>query len=707
LKDDPDDDAGGGGAGSIADWLGQISAVGSTTQTFGSVLQPWLGLNGAQLSNFSTMVGIMPSTVYATAFTGDINLVGGFTLSPSPAGQWSVEAAGSINGFEPNSANTSSGLAQWGSAVIDLSDANPSAIPGLVNPLVPSTTAFLNVDGLFAESGSVTGTYAVLQTQQALHSPGLLHADDPNPLVIDASTGDISGLTLYSAKSAKVSAGEDITDFSLYVQNDNPGDITAVTAGGNIVPYDPSSPLRTEVETSKQVFLNGGSQAAAPGTGNPNAGDIQIAGPGTLEVLAGGNIDLGETVGSAPANGTSVGITSIGNSANPYLPFQGASIVMAAGTPGLGSVATATPGLAESKIDFTDFISDYLNPATAPTNAARYVPELADMLGVTVPADSTPEEIWAMLQRFPASSLAELDDQLALDGFYIVLRDAGRDHNDPSSPNFGAYTEGFAAIATLFPGSPTAPSDSTANPSSNSITMATRSVESTNGGDIAMLAPSGYVTVGRSSDPQKVGQGILTESGGNISIYAQNDVGVGTSRIFTLKGGNEVIWSTLGNIAAGSGSKTVHAAPPTRVLINPQSATVENDLAGLATGSGIGVLATLVGVAPGDVDLIAPTGTIDAGEAGIRASGNISVAALHIVNANNIQATGSTSGVPVVAPPNIGSLTSASSSTAATSSAASSVAASQQSATQTQEAVIPSLFDVEVLGYGGGEDFPT
>ncbi len=331
LKDDPDGDTGGGGGGSIADWLGQISAVGSTTQTFGSVLQPWLGLNGSQLSNFNTLVGLMPSSVYATAFTGDIDLAGGFTLLPSPSGQWSTEAAGSVNGFQPNSANTSTGLTQWGSAVINLSDANPAAIPGVVNPLTLSTASVLNVNNLFAESGSVTGAYAVLQTQQELHSPGLLHANDADPLVVDASAGDISGITLYSPKSARVSAGSDITDVGLYVQNDRPGDITTVTAGGDIIPYDPSSPLRSEVTSTKQVFLNGGSQAAAPGTGNPDSGDIQIAGPGTLEVLAGGNINLGETVGATPANGTSVGVTSIGNSANPYLPFQGSNIVMARG----------------------------------------------------------------------------------------------------------------------------------------------------------------------------------------------------------------------------------------------------------------------------------------------------------------------------------------------------------------------------------------
>src|SRR5262249_58501080 len=124
--------------------------------------------------------------------------------------------------------------------------------------------------------------------------------------------------------------------------------------------------------------------------------------------------------------------------------------------------------------------------------------------------------------------------------------------------------------------------------------------------------------------------------------------------------GNEIIWSSTGNIAAGSSSKTVQSAPPTRVLIDPQSGDVQVDLAGLATGGGIGVLETVVGVPPADVDLIAPAGIIDAGDAGIRVSGNLNLAAVQIINATNIQVGGASVGVPTIAAPNIGGLSSGS-----------------------------------------------
>jgi hypothetical protein len=178
-------------------------------------------------------------------------------------------------------------------------------------------------------------------------------------------------------------------------------------------------------------------------------------------------------------------------------------------------------------------------------------------------------------------------------------------------------------------------------------------------------------------------------------------VNIGIGRIFTLRGGNEIIWSSTGDIAAGSSSKTVKSAPPTRVIVDPQSANVATDLAGLATGGGIGVLATVQGVAVGDVDLIAPAGTVDAGDAGIRVSGNLNISAARVLNADNIQVAGTSTGAQaatVTVSTNISGLTSASNASAATSNAAEETA--KQNRPKEQQEETPSIITVEVLGFG-------
>jgi hypothetical protein len=149
--------------------------------------------------------------------------------------------------------------------------------------------------------------------------------------------------------------------------------------------------------------------------------------------------------------------------------------------------------------------------------------------------------------------------------------------------------------------------------------------------------------------------------------------------------------------------KTVQSAPPMRVLIDPQSGDVKTDLAGLATGGGIGVLATVAGVKPGDVDLIAPVGTIDAGDAGIRVSGNLNISALQVVNAANIQVSGSSAGTPAPVAPAVGGLAAAASAASGATSGAAEEAAKQARA-QVQSEPQPSLITVEVIGYGGASE---
>jgi hypothetical protein len=125
----------------------------------------------------------------------------------------------------------------------------------------------------------------------------------------------------------------------------------------------------------------------------------------------------------------------------------------------------------------------------------------------------------------------------------------------------------------------------------------------------------------------------------------------------------------------------------------------------LATGGGIGVLATVEGVPPGNVDLIAPTGVVDAGDAGIRASGNVSIAATAVLNASNIAAGGQTSGVPAAAPPsapNIAGLTAASNTAGAANQAANDLAKQVNNRPVGDEP--PSVISADILDVGGEAD---
>jgi hypothetical protein len=87
------------------------------------------------------------------------------------------------------------------------------------------------------------------------------------------------------------------------------------------------------------------------------------------------------------------------------------------------------------------------------------------------------------------------------------------------------------------------------------------------------------------------------------------------------------------------------------------------------TGAGIATLQTKPSSPRGNVHLIAPRGTVDAGAAGIRVSGDLNIAALSVVNAFNIRVQGATVGLPTVSGPPVSALTSTNNTAAATQQA--------------------------------------
>jgi len=641
--------------------------------------QPWNRLAETTLGEFASVVSILPPRLYSTSFSGDINLIGDMDLFPSPTGTLELAAADSINALSPVGLGPD-GRTVYTPGSINVSDADPNGLHGITSPfayftlartlatLRTSSAGFLaSYTESFAESGSFIGVEAGISKKRARHAETVLHAADLNPVRLYATTGDISGLTLFTPKATQIVAGKNITDISFYLQNANANSVSIVSAGNDIIPFNENSDLRT-IATQGTNYIPGAGRVRDDGSfTSALQGDIQINGEGVLEVLAGRNIDLGTSEGFV--DGTGSGITSIGRSRNPFLPFDGARVVVMAGVSAADGGAAL--GLRGSSLDFDTFIDQFLPEGMSALTTVN-------------------EELQDRLKDF--ENLTEEQQAIAaLDVFFLQLRQAATDF-----ATTGGYAGGFAAIDALFGTTPT----------TGDIFTRTRDIRTTSGGAITLATPGGGITMASTLPTATLTPpGIVTEFGGPVDVFLNGNLNIGATRIFTLRGGDLTIWSSQGDIAAGTAAKTVVSAPPTRVTFDSTSAEVQTDLGGLATGGGIGVLASVAGVAPGSVTLIAPVGTVDAGDAGIRATGDITIAAATVINADNISAGGSTVGVPAtptVAAPNIAGLSSASSSTGAANSAATQVA--NQARPEPTPEETPSVIAVEVLGYGGGEE---
>lgn len=285
--------------------------------------------------------------------------------------------------------------------------------------------------------------------------------------------------------------------------------------------------------------------------------------------------------------------------------------------------------------------------------------------------------------------------------YFAELRAGGLEYNQVDGLRQGSYLRGRNAIAALFPDT-----DVAGNPivyQGNITLYGGAGVHTNVGGDIQMLTPGGQQVFGIEGEAPPSTAGVITQGQGNIQLYSLGSILLGQSRIMTTFGGSILGWSAEGDINAGRGSKTtVVYTPPRRVYDNWGNVTLSPSVP--STGAGIATLNPIAEVAPGDIDLIAPLGTIDAGEAGIRVSGNVNIAALQVVNAANIQTQGKSSGIPVVASVNTGALTSASSAASSATQAAEDVARQQQAAARQN---MPSVFSVQVLSFGQERLAPT
>jgi hypothetical protein len=478
------------------------------------------------------------------------------------------------------------------------------------------------------------------------------HGNDPTPASIVAGR-DINNLILNVPKATDIIAGRDIMSLQFNGQNLNPNDITLISAGRDFIDpplYAPDGLVNTAV-----------------------AGVVTVGGPGQLDIMAGRNINLG----------FSEGVITDGSLKNPNLPTSvGASVTMMAG---LGQT-----------VDYAGFLQSIIEPsATYQQQLVSYVESLTGQSNLsTTQADSE-------FAAFNPDEQRSFIDQV----FFSQLNTSGLDANEPGG---GGYSLGYAAIDALFPGARAAAAGSSSNPSVGDLSMTYSQVYTLSGGGISILVPGGDINVGLANPPSGSGVikspnqlGIVAQGSGDVDIYTEGDVNVNSSRIFTLGGGNIVVWSNAGNIDAGNGAKSSLSLPPPTTTIDSHG-NEELVYNAAVAGSGIRTIQDGPDVPAGDVNLIAPVGSVNAGDAGIGAAGNINLSALVVTGASNINFGGTATGVPPAVANVTATVSSAASSASATSNAASALenssANSNGTAPLAQTAI--SWLDVFVTGLG-------
>ncbi|MEI6643492.1 MAG: filamentous hemagglutinin family protein [Novosphingobium sp.] len=339
---------------------------------------------------------------------------------------------------------------------------------------------------------------------------------------------------------------------------------------------------------------------------------------------------------------------------------------------------------------------------------------------------------------------------------------------DPNGPSYQQYVRGYRAIQTLFPTTlgytdnlatfETDPASVTADhPLGEAVkklvdgepALATRiitgnvdlrlaTIQTSRGGTIDILGPGGDLIAGsvvrtseqaarKSSMFGPVGveylrtglglqsfplgidaipigyEGVLSLRGGTIQSFTDGDFRLNQSRLFTLSGGDITMWSSNGDLNAGQGPKSASNFPPIVLRFTPNGVG-EVDSAGSVSGAGIAALRPSLDVAPSRVTLIAPVGTVDAGDAGVRASGDVFVAAARVANADNFKVGGVSVGVPTTA---VVAAPAAPASAAAATAATAAQAGAQQ---RNDSADRRSIIRVDVLGFfggGGGDNCPS
>jgi hypothetical protein len=203
------------------------------------------------------------------------------------------------------------------------------------------------------------------------------------------------------------------------------------------------------------------------------------------------------------------------------------------------------------------------------------------------------------------------------------------------------YAQGFTAIELAGLGAPFS--------FNSSARMLFSQIRSQSGGNVDVLVPGGSLDVGPTQladiSPSKQG---LVANQGDSRVFVRDSINVNTSRWFAIDGGNLLGWASTGDIDAGKGSRTAVSGSSQRLSVDRRTGRISLIDGGASTGSGIATIFNRPLTEGGNVELYAVRGAVDAGEAGIRAIGDLLTGG-EIRNGIFMTAVGS--GTPAVAPP--------------------------------------------------------
>jgi hypothetical protein len=688
------------------------------------------------ISTSYTSTAVYPGSFEAVSLTGNVdittkqlanNQAAAVLLMPSPTGELNIFAAANI---EPTT--------------IAMEDADPGLLPGVFSAFEANTTQGV-VNGVSFLFPAVLPNTTQVELQD-MHNQNITHTGDTQPNHVYAG-GSIDNMILSVPKQTRVEAGLDLVNMMFFGQNLSASDITRVVAGRDITATTTLVSPYLCCNAQGQIYQG---QELSALQGNT----FIVGGPGSLFLEAGR--DAGPFLNSAVTNGFATvgsqdvptgtstyggGILAVGNNWNPWLAQQSANLFVLFGV-GDG-------------VNYNGFRDYYIDPANLANLPSSLFAQVKNSAGVDVADRSQPIYGPILVQWMQANAKAQLiaaygttnvtyqqaynvfatlpalTQRVFLIGnvYFNELEQA----SIPSSPSYKEYSRGYAAVNELFPSS----YGYTQNGLAGGGNGASKTVQTGNldlrlstiqtdwGGNIFILGPGGEVLAGSTvatsaqaarhayiggalfsglatNEPLPAAiqsipsgyEGILTLRGGSINTFTDADFLINQSRLFTEDGGNIVMWSSNGSLNAGQGPKTSVDFPPI-VVQTDDDLYSQVDSAGGVTGAGIAAFQPAPGIAAPDVFLLAPRGTVDAGDAGVRVAGNLFIAAFTVANATNFSVSGSSFGIPTGSIVSVGVESGASAASAAVAQAAQSAAGSSSNNN------VPSIITVDVLGFYG------